>query len=302
MGVTALTKFTTRRLVADKAGLRVPSARRAPHAGGRPAVERRSVEARRRSMKRQAAAALIAVVLAGSALGSAGLSLWPSAAADSVVGSWSVLGEHRVSRRPTTPRNRSREPIVAAHPFDASRLAVVFPQGGEKSRPVIRISHDGGKTWRTAAGRPRGGGSHPMVAWGPGPGPAGPASTTPRWAARFPITSRSATATTRGGPGDSASSPTTHVVGVSASRTWSSTRTRRAPTTARSTSPTTGRRIRQGRWHARGRLGRLRAHVRRDGGALSSPRRPATGTPGASATSWRPRRMGRHTWRATSWT
>ena len=34
---------------------------------------------------------------------------------------------------------------------------------------MIRISHDGGKTWRTAAGHPRGGGSHPMVAWGPGP-------------------------------------------------------------------------------------------------------------------------------------
>ena len=85
-------------------------------------------------------------------------------------GSWSTLGEYRVSPRPTSLRNRSREPIVTAHPFDASRLAVVYPQGpGEKSRPVIRISHDGGKTWRTAAGHPRGGGSHPMVAWGPGP-------------------------------------------------------------------------------------------------------------------------------------
>ena len=85
-------------------------------------------------------------------------------------GSWSTLGEYRVSPRPTSLRNRSREPIVTAHPFDASRLAVVYPKGpGEKSRPVIRISHDGGKTWRTAAGHPRGGGSHPMVAWGPGP-------------------------------------------------------------------------------------------------------------------------------------
>ncbi|OGO56604.1 MAG: hypothetical protein A2V85_02145 [Chloroflexi bacterium RBG_16_72_14] len=34
---------------------------------------------------------------------------------------------------------------------------------------MIRISHDGGRTWRTATGRPRGGGSHPMLAWGPGP-------------------------------------------------------------------------------------------------------------------------------------
>jgi hypothetical protein len=83
---------------------------------------------------------------------------------------WSILGEYRVSRRPTSLTNRSREPIVAAHPFNSSRLAAVFAAGpGEKSHPVIRISHDGGKTWRTAAGRPRGGGSHPMVAWGPGP-------------------------------------------------------------------------------------------------------------------------------------
>ena len=86
-------------------------------------------------------------------------------------GSWLVLGEYRVSPRPTSLTSRSREPIVAAHPFDPSRLAVVYPKGGEHSSPVIRISHDGGKTWRTAAGRPRGGGSHPMVAWGPGPRP-----------------------------------------------------------------------------------------------------------------------------------
>ena len=83
---------------------------------------------------------------------------------------WSVLGEYRVSRRPTSLTNRSREPIVTAHPFDPSRLAVVYAAGpGEHSHPVIRISHDGGRTWQTAAGRPRGGGSHPMVAWGPGP-------------------------------------------------------------------------------------------------------------------------------------
>jgi hypothetical protein len=85
-------------------------------------------------------------------------------------GSWSVLGEYRVSPRPTSLLNRSREPIVIANPFNASRLAVVYAAGpGERSHPVIRISHDGGKTWHTAAGHPRGGGSHPMVAWGPGP-------------------------------------------------------------------------------------------------------------------------------------
>jgi hypothetical protein len=93
----------------------------------------------------------------------------PVAAAASP-GSWTVLGEYRVSPRPTSLTNRSREPIVTANPFDATRLAVVYPQGpGAVSHPVIRISHDGGKTWRTVAGHPLGGGSHPMLAWGPGP-------------------------------------------------------------------------------------------------------------------------------------
>jgi hypothetical protein len=117
---------------------------------------------------------LIALLLAGPAYAAPHITETPSAAGAPLVaaqsGSWSVLGEYRVSRRPTSLTNRSREPIVTANPFDASRLAVVFAAGpGEKSHPVIRISHDGGKTWRTAAGRPRGGGSHPMVAWGPGP-------------------------------------------------------------------------------------------------------------------------------------
>jgi hypothetical protein len=84
-------------------------------------------------------------------------------------GGWTTLGEYRISPRPTSLADRSREPIVAAHPFDPARLAVSYPVGGEHSHPVIRISRDGGRTWRTTATRPRGGGSHPMVAWGPGP-------------------------------------------------------------------------------------------------------------------------------------
>ena len=94
----------------------------------------------------------------------------PSGLAASTGGSWATLGESRVSLRPTSLANRSREPIVAASPLNASKLAVVFPVGpGAVSHPVIRISHDGGRTWHTAIGRPLGGGSHPMVAWGPGP-------------------------------------------------------------------------------------------------------------------------------------
>jgi hypothetical protein len=85
-------------------------------------------------------------------------------------GLWATLGEYRVSPRPTSLTTRSREPIVTAHPYDPARLAVVYAAGpGEDSHPVIRVSRDSGRTWRTVAGRPRGGGSHPMVAWGPGP-------------------------------------------------------------------------------------------------------------------------------------
>jgi len=114
---------------------------------------------------------LVAVVLACSVVAAPPPGSMPPIAlgADGATGSWSTLSEHRVSPRPTSLSNRSREPIVVAHPFNASRLAVTYPVGGEHSHPVIRISHDGGRTWRTAAGRPRGGGSHPMLAWGRGP-------------------------------------------------------------------------------------------------------------------------------------
>lgn len=121
---------------------------------------------------RRVAGLLLAVALAASAFAAPEPGPTPSlafAAESSESGSWSVLSEHRVSPRPTSLTNRSREPIVVAHPFDASRLAVTYPVGGEHSHPVIRISRDGGRTWRTAFGHPRGGGSHPMLAWGPGP-------------------------------------------------------------------------------------------------------------------------------------
>ncbi len=72
-----------------------------------------------------------------------------------LVGSRGVPGEPPADhpRRPQPRADHRRTPLRP------SRLAVVYPQGaGEKSHPVIRISHDGGKTWRTATGHPRGGG------------------------------------------------------------------------------------------------------------------------------------------------
>lgn len=89
-----------------------------------------------------------------------------------VSGGWTTLGEYRVSPRPTSLADRSREPIVVADPFDPLSLAVVYAMGpGETSRPVVRVSRDGGRTWVTRSARLYGGGSHPILAWGPGPRP-----------------------------------------------------------------------------------------------------------------------------------
>jgi hypothetical protein len=94
----------------------------------------------------------------------------PDLALAATAGSWSTLGEYRISWRPTSLSNRVREPIVAANPLNRLRLAAVFPVGpGETSRPVVRISHDGGRTWVSRSAHLYGGGSHPMLAWGPGP-------------------------------------------------------------------------------------------------------------------------------------
>ena len=83
------------------------------------------------------AALVLVLALAGSASGVYGSTATPrgAGAATGAVSSddWSVLGEYRVSPRPTSVLDRSREPIVTAHPFDASRLAAVYPRGGEAS-------------------------------------------------------------------------------------------------------------------------------------------------------------------------
>lgn len=77
------------------------------------------------------------------------------------------------------PRNSFYEPTVATHPFRSESLAVVY-QGSDKNMrcgigPIIRISHDGGKTWKETKQRPasainRGHNFHSTIAWGPGPG------------------------------------------------------------------------------------------------------------------------------------
>ena len=90
----------------------------------------------------------------------------------------SVAHESRVSRLPRSVDDRGWEPVVATHPSDPDRVAVVFQHRGPgaacRLNPTIRISHDGGRTWRStrrtpATGSRRGMSLHAAIAWGPGP-------------------------------------------------------------------------------------------------------------------------------------
>jgi hypothetical protein len=89
-----------------------------------------------------------------------------------------VLHERRVGPAPKSVADRAWEPVVATHPTDPRRIAVVYehrgPGAGCSINPVIRISRDGGRTWRSTPSRPgstsrRGMGLHAALAWGPGP-------------------------------------------------------------------------------------------------------------------------------------
>jgi hypothetical protein len=92
-----------------------------------------------------------------------------------------VVRETRVSAGLTdlaAPQDRAFEPIVATHPTDPRRIAVVYerysPSGACGLDPTLRISHDAGRTWAEAKGHPwagsgRGPNFHAAIAWGPGP-------------------------------------------------------------------------------------------------------------------------------------
>jgi len=90
----------------------------------------------------------------------------------------SIVRETAVSHVPTSTDDRAWEPVVATHPTDPDRLAVVYEHRGPgaacRTNPTVRISHDGGRTWRSTrrsptAGSGRGVGLHAAIAWGPGP-------------------------------------------------------------------------------------------------------------------------------------
>lgn len=89
-----------------------------------------------------------------------------------------VLFERRVSSVPRSVADRAWEPVVATHPNDPTRIAVVYVHRGPgaacSTNPVIGMSRDGGRTWRHTPSSPgprsrRGMGLHPAVAWGPRP-------------------------------------------------------------------------------------------------------------------------------------
>ncbi len=90
----------------------------------------------------------------------------------------SVVHESAVSPIPKSVDDRAWEPVVATHPTDPYRIAVVYQHRGPgaacRLNPTVRISHDAGKTWRSTrrspAGRSgRGVSLHAAIAWGPGP-------------------------------------------------------------------------------------------------------------------------------------
>jgi hypothetical protein len=106
------------------------------------------------------------LVTAGSAAAADPVVVTPS------VPTASVAFERLISVAPTSLSGRAWEPIVATNPTDPSRVAVIYARRSGSLRPVVRISHDGGRTWHTASGMPGGPwgtDQHAVLAWGPGP-------------------------------------------------------------------------------------------------------------------------------------
>ena len=104
------------------------------------------------------------------------LSAGPATAAVSVVWERDLTADMLSS---SFPYNNAFEPIVATHPTDSQKLAVVYEYRPSRSRcngivPGLRTSTDGGATWHKAAGKPWAGSGripnyHGTIAWGPGP-------------------------------------------------------------------------------------------------------------------------------------
>jgi hypothetical protein len=109
-----------------------------------------------------------AIALSVMLLGSTGALAAPSVLAEVNV-SGNLLGKR-------FPNNNATEPVVAVDPTNPANIAVTYNTRGGRCgiAPAVRISRDGGATWRDAPRRPWAGSArhpnwHAAVAWGPGP-------------------------------------------------------------------------------------------------------------------------------------
>jgi hypothetical protein len=105
-----------------------------------------------------------------------GLSAGQAAAAVSVV--WEKNLTADIGGLPF-PYDNAFEPIVATHPTNAQKLAVVYEYKPTSSKcsthkPGLRVSRDGGSSWTKTSAKPWAGSGripnyHATIAWGPGP-------------------------------------------------------------------------------------------------------------------------------------
>jgi hypothetical protein len=102
----------------------------------------------------------------------------PPASVGPAIAAIPIVHETAVGHVPDSVDDRGWEPVVATHPTDPDRIAVVYQHRGPgaacRLNPVIRISRDGGKSWRSTRRSPaahsgRGLSLHAAIAWGPGP-------------------------------------------------------------------------------------------------------------------------------------
>lgn len=119
----------------------------------------------------------------GLVVGSLMLAILPAAtsAGTPLVKDW----ERNISPATTTlsyPYNRAFDPIVATHPTNPDRIAVVYHRYRTGSGSCatlstgLRVTTNGGASWREASGLPWAGSGrapnwHAAIAWGPGPTP-----------------------------------------------------------------------------------------------------------------------------------
>jgi hypothetical protein len=116
------------------------------------------------------------IVAIAAAIGLLALSAGQAAAAASVVWEKDLTADLLTN---SYPYDDAFEPIVATHPTNANVLAVAYEYRPATSKcsaivPGLRVSTDGGSTWKKASGKPWAGSGripnyHATITWGRGP-------------------------------------------------------------------------------------------------------------------------------------